>query len=188
MPIQTKHIPNIISIFRFILVPPLVLALLDGSYRTAIYLFAVAGISDGIDGYLARHFRWTSRLGSILDPLADKCLQVSAYITLAWLGLLPIWLAAVVLLRDLVIVTGAVIYHLSFGRVEMEPSVASKINTFFQILLVLLVIFDKAFYTFPAWVIEVFIFSVLATTLISGTVYVIIWSRRYAERRKQLDD
>jgi len=185
---QAKYIPNIISIFRIVLVPPLVFALLDGSFRTAIYLFAVAGISDGIDGFLARHYGWTSRLGSILDPLADKFLQISAYITLAWLGLLPVWLAVAVLGRDLLIVAGGLVYHLRFGRFEMEPSLVSKVNTFFQIMLVLLVIFDKAFYTFPAWVIDFFIISVLATTLISGIIYVIIWGRRYAVMRRQAND
>src|SRR3990172_3309285 len=102
-----KDIPNIISLLRMALVPPVVILLLNGYYGWALLVFVSAGLSDGLDGYLAKRFGWRSRLGAILDPLADKLLLVASYLTLGWLGQLPLWLVAVVVGRDIVIVAGA---------------------------------------------------------------------------------
>jgi cardiolipin synthase len=175
---KARDIPNIITAFRILLVLPIVWLLLQQDFGTALVLFAVAGFSDAFDGYLARRFDWKTRLGGILDPLADKLLQICSYISLAWLGLIPVWLVVAVVVRDLVIVTGGVLYNNLFERFKAEPTIISKFNTLMQILLVLLVIFNAAFNTLPAIVINGLVYGVLATTVISGLDYVYTWGRR----------
>jgi cardiolipin synthase len=180
-----RDIPNIISLLRILLVLPVVWLLLNKEYSLALMLFFVAGISDGIDGYLAKRNHWESRLGSILDPLADKLLLISSYMALGWLGNIPMWLVLVVLLRDLVIVMGAVTYHVKFGEFEMTPTVVSKINTFFQILLVLAVVFSQGLYALPGRTLEYLTFAVLATTLMSGADYVWVWGKKAMRAARQ---
>jgi len=176
--VKASDIPNIITVFRFLLVPPVVLLLLNAQFGLALLLFGVAGISDGVDGYLAKRFNWTSRLGALMDPLADKLLLVSSFITLGWLNLIPLWLVGVVILRDLVIVGGALVYNFRIERLEAEPSMVSKLNTFTQILLVLAVMFSAAVQELPFLWMDVLLYSVLVTTLWSGFDYVWRWGRR----------
>lgn len=153
----------------------------------ALILFAIAGSSDAIDGYLAKHFKWQSRVGSILDPLADKLLLVSTFLTLTWLDLVPLWLLVAVIARDLLIVIGAVSFHFLFGKFEMEPSFLSKMNTFFQIVYLLAVVFyhDELVIAFKPWIIEALMYVVLLTTIVSGINYVWIWGRRAFDASKQ---
>ena len=172
-----RQIPNIISVFRILLVFPILLLLLQEQFANALVLFAVAGVSDGVDGFLAKRFNWQTWIGGLLDPLADKLLLVSSFVALGWLGLLPLWLVALVFLRDLVIVAGAFYYHYHVGKVGGEPTLISKVNTFVQILLVLLVVFAQIF-DVPALLIQLLIAIVTITTISSGVDYVIKWSRR----------
>lgn len=172
------HIPNIISILRILLVIPVVLLLLEQRYGEALLLFFIAGVSDGVDGFLAKQFGWVSRLGSILDPLADKLLLVCSFLTLAWLGFIPLTLVVAVMLRDLLIVLGGVIYHYRVGRFDMQPSRISKANTFFQIVLVLAVVFYHGEFVDIPWVVEALVYIVWTTTLVSGADYVWTWGRR----------
>lgn len=181
------HLPNIITVLRILLVVPVVQLLLDGRYAEALILFAVAGVSDGLDGFLARFFHWQSRLGSILDPLADKLLLVCSFLALGWQGLIPPLLVALVLLRDLVIVAGALAFHLRFGRFEMAPSRLSKANTLFQILLVLTVVLaNSGLLGIPQMplIVDTLRNIVWATTLISGGDYVWVWGRRALQQAK----
>jgi len=171
-------LPNIITVMRIILIAPIVWLLLEDDFTTALILFAVAGVSDAIDGFLARHFHWQSWWGSVLDPLADKLLQVSCYITLAWMGHIPVWLVVVIVSRDVIIVAGALVYHHSVNMFEAEPSLASKFNTLVQIVLVLLVVMHVGVYAVPEMVIDVMIGVVLVTTVYSGVDYVIRWGGR----------
>lgn len=180
-----RDIPNIISVFRVLLVMPVVWLLLQEEYVGALLLFAVAGISDGLDGFLAKHYGWQSRLGSILDPLADKLLLVSCFLTLTWMGLIPLYLLLVVIARDLIIVVGGVAFHLLFGRFEMEPSYLSKGNTFFQIVFVLVTVFFHAGSGFSPWIVHTLGYIVLATTLLSGVDYVWVWGRRAIATKRQ---
>ena len=173
-----RHIPNIISILRILLVIPVVMLLLGERYGAALLLFAIAGISDGVDGFLAKRFGWQSRLGSILDPLADKLLLVCSFLSLAWLGLIPLALVVVVMLRDLMIVLGAIAFHYRYGRFEMQPTRVSKVNTFFQIVLVLAVVFYHGEFAQIPWIVDALVYIVWASTLISGANYVWIWGRR----------
>ncbi len=173
-----RFLPNLITILRILLTAPFVWALLHGHYGVSLALFVVAGVSDGVDGFLAKHFDWVSRLGAILDPIADKLLLISAFLSLGWLHLVPWWLVGLVLLRDLVIVVGAAVYYFVVGRFAMAPLVSSKINTFAQIVLVVLVLWSAWHGGLaPLWrtLVEYF---VVGTTVFSGTAYVLTWSRR----------
>lgn len=155
-------------------------SLKERHFPTALILFLIAGISDGLDGLLAKHYGWTSRLGSILDPLADKLLLVTAFISLAQIDLLPLWLSAAVLGRDIVIVTGAITYHFLIGHYHMSPLVIGKINTFMQIALVIAVIIaaDTGTKYLAPGLITGLIYFTLATTILSGINYVMLWGWR----------
>jgi cardiolipin synthase (CMP-forming) len=175
---QARDIPNAITVARLLLVPPIVLCLLNDRYGLALILFMVAGVSDALDGFLAKRFGWTSRLGGLLDPIADKLLLVSCYLALTWQGLLPLWLTALVIGRDLVILAGAILYHALIERVEAAPSVISKLNTLSQLLLVMAVLFNYGAQVLPAGWLDVLVYAVLATTLLSGIDYVWTWGWR----------
>ncbi len=175
---NARDIPNAITLLRFLLVPPVVWLLLQGQYALALLVFAVAGLSDALDGYLAKRNGWTSRMGEILDPLADKTLLVSSYLVLGWLGQIPGWLVALVILRDLVILAGATLYHYRVQHVDAAPTLVSKLNTALQILLVLVVMLDAGLWSLPPLWLDTLIVMVLATTLWSGLDYVWTWGRR----------
>jgi cardiolipin synthase len=181
--VTRRDIPNLITIVRIVLVIPILWLLLNEKYGWALILFGVAGVSDGLDGFLAKHYGWKSRLGSLLDPLADKLLLVSSFLVLGWLEQIPRWLVALVVLRDVVILTGALVYHFRIERVEAAPSLISKLNTLLQILLVVLVVLHNAWLSLATWVIQVLVWGVVATTVLSGIDYVWVWSRRAVRAR-----
>jgi cardiolipin synthase len=183
--VNPKHIPNIISIFRILLVIPVVYLLINREYAGALVLFAVAGVSDALDGFLAKHFNWQSRLGSILDPLADKLLLVWSFVSLAWIGMIPLWLVIAVFTRDVIIVVGAMAFHVLYGEYEMSPTRVSKANTFFQIVFVLAVVFYHGEFLLKPWIIEALQYVVLATVIISGLNYIWIWGRKAVVAGKQ---
>jgi len=176
--VNRRDIPNLITILRILLVPPIVYLLYRGQYDIALLLFLGAGLSDALDGYLAKRFGWISRLGGLLDPIADKALLMSSYIVLAWVGLIPVWLVVVVVLRDLIIFSGAVTYHFRIEALTAEPSVISKLTTMSQILLVLAVIFSQGVSTLPPVWLDTLVYAVLATTILSGMDYVWTWGWR----------
>ncbi len=178
---KREDIPNLISVLRIFLSIPVVWLLLEQRFDIALILFAIAGISDGLDGYLAKHYGWQSRLGGLLDPLADKVLLVSSYLSLALLGLIPVLLMLLVILRDLIIVTGALVYNFRIRELEASPSLISKFNTLAQILLVLAVVLDRGLVALPAALLQGLIWLVFATTITSGVNYVWVWSRRAAD-------
>ncbi len=182
---QKKDIPNIISFFRILLTIPVIWALLERDFQLALVLFFIAGVSDGLDGFLAKHFHWQSRLGGLLDPLADKALLVSAFLCLGGLGLLPSWLVALVIFRDVLIVSGALVYTVQVAQLNAEPSLISKLNTLLQILLVLLIVIHHGLMLMPAIIIDAMIWSVTATTILSGFAYVIEWSGRAIRARSK---
>ncbi len=176
--LSRRDIPNAISIGRIILVLPVALLLLAEEYLGALLLFFAAGLSDGLDGLLAKRYGWHSRLGSILDPLADKTLLVVSYLCLGWVGAIPEWLVAIVIGRDLIIVAGAAAFHLLIGRYEMVPTWISKVNTTMQILLVLVLVFSEAVFALPEDLLTGMVYVVCVTTLASGVDYVWTWSFR----------
>jgi cardiolipin synthase len=171
-------VPNLICVLRMALTVPIVLLLAEGRFGYTLALFVLAAASDALDGYLAKTFGWTSDVGKWLDPLADKLLLVSVFITLACIGLVPVWLAAVAVARDVVIGVGAAVYKWLFGPLEGRPTVPSKINTLVQLLFVIVVVWRAAFPVFPEWVITALGALVLVTTVVSGVDYVQIYSRK----------
>ncbi len=171
-------IPNAISTLRIALVIPVLLLILWGEYGWALLLFWVAGFSDGIDGYLATRFNWESRIGALLDPIADKLLVAGMFITLTYTQHIPVWLTAIVLFRDVVIIGGAVAYNYLIRPVEGEPTVISKINTVTQLLFLLFVLSRAAF----GWPDEISLTvlgaATFVTVVVSGIDYVVQWADR----------
>ena len=171
-------LPNAICIARIILVGPIIWALLDGRYLLALLLIVTAGVSDGVDGFLARHFDWRTRLGSLLDPAADKLLLVSVFVTMTVIGLVPLWLALVVVMRDLVIVMGASMYQFLIAPVAGEPSAISKLNTACQLTFVFFTLTAAIAGWPPAISVTILGAAVFFTSVISGFDYVISWTKR----------
>jgi cardiolipin synthase len=142
------RLPNLLTVVRLILIPFVVRSLLKGSYQLALGAFFTAGLTDAVDGWLARRFGWTSRFGAYMDPVADKGLLVSVWVTLAVIGAAPVWLTALVLGRDLLILLFAA-FALAFTRLRaFPPSVWGKLSTFLQIGAAVWVMVSLAF---PSW-------------------------------------
>jgi cardiolipin synthase (CMP-forming) len=173
-----RHLPNFICLVRIVLIWPTIDALYAGQYWTALILVAVCAVSDGLDGWLAKRFNWTSHLGKILDPLADKLLLVALFLTAAWINLLPWWLTAVVVARDVMIGGGAVIYRLWFGPLHGRPTVLSKFNTGMQLAVVLAAILAAATQLKVPEAITALAIVTLITTVISGADYLSAFTRR----------
>ena len=173
-----RHLPNFICLVRIVLIWPTIDALYAGEYWMALMLVAVCAVSDGLDGWLAKRFNWTSHLGKILDPLADKLLLVALFLTSAWINLLPWWLTAVVVARDVMIGAGAVIYRLWFGPLHGRPTVLSKINTGMQLAVVLAAILAAAAQLKVPEAITALAIVTLITTIISGADYLSAFTRR----------
>ncbi|MGQ9660391.1 MAG: CDP-alcohol phosphatidyltransferase family protein [Thermochromatium sp.] len=180
--LKPSDIPNLISMMRLIAVIPVVYLLLVQEFGWALVLFVVAGISDGLDGFLARHYGWRSRLGGLLDPLADKILLVCCFLVLGAQGLIPLWLVLAVIFRDLVIVSGGLLYHYLVAEIEAAPILMSKANTAVQILLVVAVILDAGGMELAQGLIDALIWACLFTVVVSGTQYVWIWGRQAIRR------
>jgi cardiolipin synthase (CMP-forming) len=173
--VRLKDLPNIISVIRLVAVIPVVWLLVIDQFGWALALFAFAGVSDGVDGFLAKHYGWQSRLGGLLDPLADKVLLVSSFLVLGAVGLIPLWLVLAVIFRDLVIVSGALLYNYRVEELEAAPTRISKLNTLVQLVLVICVITNAGPLPLPGWLIEGLIWVCLTTVLVSGVQYVWIW-------------
>ena len=170
-------LPNAISIMRIFLILPILMLFVNDEFGWALGLFLIAGLSDGVDGYLAKKYHWDTRLGAFLDPAGDKLLVAWSYGTLAYLGHMPVWLAFIVIFRDVVIVAGSFIYHYLVRRLEGEPTRISKLNTALEFVFLIFVV-SKAGYDWPDDItITVLGASVLVTVVISGYDYVWNWIR-----------
>lgn len=175
---KLAQLPNVLTIARLLAVVPLVWLLANRRFDAALWLALVAGFSDALDGYLAKRFNWVSRVGGGLDPLADKVLLLGAFISLAILGEVPIWLVALILGRDLLIITGGLYYNYRVAPVIPSPTWSSKLNTTLQILLVLVILLRLA-YPQWAWAGEYWLLIATAVlTFVSGVEYVWIWGRK----------
>jgi cardiolipin synthase len=173
-----RQIPNIISSIRILLVAPIAVALADHQLVTTIVLFGAAALSDAADGFLAKRYGWQSDLGAVLDPAADKLLLATVFITLAYMKLVPLWLMAAAVVRDAVIVLGALLYRFWFGPLNVRPSIVSKVNTLCQTAFILGVVGREEFSFPPAWVVVVLGALVFVTVMVSGIDYVLIYGRR----------
>ncbi len=171
----TNNIPNLITLARMLMTPVAVLAIVSQNFLTAFLIFVFAGVSDAVDGFIARHFDLRTELGAYLDPLADKALLISIYVSLAIYGALPVWVAIAVVSRDVMIVVAVVVSWLLDKPVEIRPVWESKFNTAAQIALAGFALGVRAFGYEVAPVQTGLEWLVAATTVASGGVYVAQW-------------
>ena len=170
-------IPNAISIMRILLIAPIILLFVYGEFGWALGLFVIASLSDGLDGYIAKKYDWNTRLGAFLDPAGDKLLVAWSFGTLAFLGQIPVWLAVIVILRDVLIVAGSFMYHYLVRRLEGDPTVISKLNTGLEFAFLIAVMSEAGFGWPNDITITVLGAAVLVTVVISGYDYVSNWIR-----------
>ena len=178
-------LPNLITITRVLLIPVVAFLLLDHDYKLAFAVFAAAAVGDWVDGFIARRFNQMSQLGAVLDPVADKMTMMIVAMLQAAQGALPVWLAVVIVLRDAVIVAGAVAYRFVVGRIEMAPTRLSKANTFLEFGVLALVMAQAArLVEAESWLMPLFLL-LFASVLVSGAHYVWVWRRKAIENGRQ---
>ena len=167
------NLPNFLTLIRIFLVPVLVILLIQGLFFNALMVFAVAGITDALDGFLARTLKQKTTLGSYMDPLADKALIISSFVTLSILGMIPAWLAVIVVSRDFVILLGVTVLFFMSVSFEIRPAFVSKVTTALQLLTILFVLLleclPKDFY---CRLVEAVYWVTALFTVISGLNYV----------------
>jgi len=162
---------NWLTVLRILLIPVFVSLLVYRKPGPALVVFVAAALTDLLDGYVARRHGLSSRLGAFLDPMADKLLLVSSFVTLTWLKALPFWIAAVVISRDLILMVGALVIHMAGGRIYPRPTRAGKIATFFQILTVLTGLATRFAQVGPALIAVMWLAA--AFTIVSGLQYIV---------------
>jgi cardiolipin synthase len=194
-----RHLPNALCVLRIILIGPIAALLLQGRLSLALLVFAFAALTDVLDGYLAKRFSWQTELGKRLDPLADKLLLVTVFVVVVLLGKAPLWLAATVVARDVIITAGGLIYLWLYGDPQGQPTVISKVNTFLQVTFVLGVVGSESLLdavgmllpvSFGGWLARsLAALGALAfvTTVVSGLDYVLRYAAkaRVAQRGRQ---
>jgi cardiolipin synthase len=171
-------LPNLITFARLGLLPVLLWSLAVREYETAFWLFVAASVGDGLDGFLARRLNQMSRLGAVLDPIADKLTILGIAWILAAEGVLPVWIAALMTLRDLVIVSGALAYRQLVGSLEMAPTRLSKLNTVLEfVLLACALMLANRWIPAEPWL-SPYLYLVACTVVGSGAQYVWVWGRK----------
>jgi cardiolipin synthase len=181
-----RHLPNALTGLRMLLVAPLAWLILEHRYDVALVVAAVAGLSDALDGFLAKRFGWQSWLGGILDPIADKLMLTACFVCLGLIGAHPAWLTWLVVGRDVLIVAGAVAYHNLIGRISAEPTLFSKFTTCIQITYVLAQLVDlSSGLSLPHSLLQALIWITAVCTVASGLQYVAIWSAKAARVRRR---
>ena len=180
---RASNIPNLICLARIVLVIPIIRSLWQEQFLLSLLLIIIAGLSDILDGYLAKKNNWRSYLGSVLDPAADKILLVSLFLTLQSMDLIPLWLTLTVIIRDLMIVFGLSLYRYFVGVPQPKPTRISKFNTTLQLVFIIFVILAQGV-QFPFEILAMVCGSlVFVTSILSGLDYWIIWS---IEARKKI--
>jgi len=170
-------VPNLLSLARLFCVPLIVWLILDGREDVALFVFVLAGVTDAVDGFIAKRYGAVTELGKFLDPLADKALLVSAYVALASTGAIPTWLVILVVSRDVMIIGGSLLIHTMRQIVVMNPLMVSKVNTFAQIIYAGLVMLREGYGVMPGEIGQIFMAVVAITTFLSGAAYVWVWGR-----------
>jgi cardiolipin synthase len=173
-----KQLPNLLTTLRLLLAVPMCLLVLAEDFEAVLWVAFLAGASDGADGWLARRLEATSRYGAVVDPLADKVMLSGIYPCLAAVGLLPWWVAFLVIGRDAVIVIGALTYHVLYGRFAMQPSVWGKASTLCQILLALAILVQQVRPSLLDELLLILQYLVVVATAASGIHYVVTWGIR----------
>jgi cardiolipin synthase len=177
-----RNLPNLISLMRLLLVPLTVWLILSNAYGWAFLTFLVAGISDGVDGYLARRFDWRTRLGAYLDPLADKALVVSVFVTLGLLKLIPAWLVITVVSRDVLIIGAVLLSRMMDHPMRVRPLMISKVNTVVQIAYLVAVLGVATAGEPLNLFVDYASIPVALLTALSGAAYLKAWLRHMAEQ------
>jgi cardiolipin synthase (CMP-forming) len=165
------NIPNLITIIRILLTPLFVIVLLKDFYGVALVLFTIAGISDGLDGFIARYFNQRTTLGAYLDPIADKLLLASAFVSMAVLKIIPSWLAIIVISRDVLIIMGIAIITMTEKTYKVKPSIISKITTVAQIATIILALINISTMGYTTLMVILFWVTAVLTT-VSGLHYI----------------
>ena len=178
-PRVSLNLPNLITLGRLLLVPLAIWLILDASYAVAFWVFVAAGLSDGLDGFIAKRFDRRTRLGALLDPIADKTLLVSVFVTLGWVGALPKWIVILVVFRDVMIIGGFLLIQTTAAPKRFDPIQISKLNTLGQIALVGFVLARNGIgFGAAAGGLEFYLTIVVAaTTVLSGLCYLVRWAR-----------
>jgi len=174
-------IPNFITIARLFAVPLIVWLMINDLYLLAAILFALAGISDAVDGFIAKHYDQSSELGGYLDPLADKALLVSVFVTLGFKGVLPLWLIMLAVSRDILIVGAVILAWMMNNPLAMRPHWVSKFNTAAQIVLVALALGERAGVTGFGSLVGFGVVVVAASTVLSAASYLREWNQHMSE-------
>lgn len=172
------NIPNILTLGRIVITPFIVFAIMEGEAVFALVLMGIAGITDMLDGAIARYFNQRSTVGAFMDPLADKLMLISTIVTLYFIEEIPLFLFLAVIFRDLVIMVGAIAYEMVTGKLEMQPTMSSKITTVLQITLVLTVLSDMAWQLPAELFYQAVLWTTFAFTCISGIQYMVVWMRK----------
>ena len=172
------NLPNILSVFRLFVTSFFIIAIYYGRFKLALALFVLQGVTDLLDGLLARLLKAKTSLGAYLDPLADKVMLVSSYIVLCIIDIMPLWVTAIVLLRDIIVPAGfLLLYKLSY-KMEVSPSLLGKITTFCQIITVAYVLWsDVRSYE------EMFFYTTAFVTAVSGLHYIYVGLRMFFSKR-----
>lgn len=165
------NLPNFLSLARIVLIPFLIILLINGAYFGSLMIFILAALTDAADGMLARLMQQRTLIGSYLDPIADKLLSGSSFICLAILGLIPGWLAVLVISRDVIILGGLFILFIISRIPKIQPTFASKMTTFFQLLTIVVVLFAQIA-PFSSLLLKVLIWTTGALTIYSGLQYI----------------
>ena len=176
-PSKILNLPNILSLIRLIFVPITVWLLLEELYGFAFFIFIFCCLTDGLDGYIAKKFGLVTNLGRILDPIADKALLMSVFLTLGFEGFMESWIVIAAIFRDSLIIFGSILLYLFYNEYKIRPIFISKINTLFQFLLAALIISNLAFKLFFVDVIYLLEIVVGITIIVSGAAYVLHWGR-----------
>lgn len=172
------NLPNLISLARLLSVPLIVWMIVNGWMAGALWLFVLAGLSDAVDGFLAKRLACRTQLGVYLDPIADKALLVSIYVALGHQGHLPSWLVILVVSRDVLIIGGALLIHVfNLNPVPIAPMWIGKLNTLVQILLAVLVLAVVGYDIPDHGSRDALVWLTAATTIASGAAYLVRWSR-----------
>ena len=167
------NIPNIITILRILFVPFIVILLFHHQYIWAFLMFLLVGLSDALDGYIAKRYDCVTEFGALLDPIADKCLILSSFVMLTYQEVLPFWLAVVVVFRDALIISGVLFVFMLLGKIELKPLWFSKLNTVFQISLIVIALFQLAFFQTKTNVEQSWLYFLVAgTSIFSGIAYI----------------
>lgn len=173
-----KQLPNLLTTFRLILAVPICLLILAENYPAVLGIAFIAGSSDAIDGYLARKLNAVSNYGAIVDPLADKALLLSVYIALTVVEIVPCWVTAILVSRDVLIVTGVFVYRCLFGCYKIRPSLWGKICTAVQIVFALMQLTQQVFPVLPVLSLKIGLYALVLFTLVSGGHYLYVWGEK----------